>query len=57
MNKGYLICKEVYEGLEEFEVERKIIDPSNKDTLLLGDNNEKVKAIKCPLTGEYVEKS
>ena len=55
MNKGYLICKEVYETLEDIEIERKVIYTQNKEQNETNPN-EKVKAIKCPLTGEYIEK-
>jgi hypothetical protein len=61
MNKGYLICRSVYENIPEMIVDPKEIenyvkkdDPFN---LIAKDNEVGIKVFKCPLTGQLVEKS
>jgi hypothetical protein len=54
MIKGYLICKSLYDGLEEFLVD-------NMDAFALNSSNNKedtkIKCVKCPLTKKPIEKS
>ena len=51
MTKGYLICKSVFESLEETMVESK-----DQPFLMSDAPQAKVKMFKCPLTGDMVEK-
>jgi hypothetical protein len=51
MTKGYLICKSVFESLDESMVESK-----DQPFLMSDATHALVKMFKCPLTGEMVEK-
>ena len=51
MTKGYLICKSVFESLEDTMVESK-----DQPFLMSDAPQTKVKMFKCPLTGDMVEK-
>jgi hypothetical protein len=55
MNHGYLICTEVYKQLEQEKIEPHLL----RDTRPRNDSGskEKVTAVKCPLTGSFVELS
>ncbi len=70
MNKGYLICKSALDKIVELVYEKKVFeeitkkDLSSKERNLLINNqtnskDEKniVKIIRCPFTGELVDKS
>lgn len=70
MTKGYLICKSVYDTLEDFVVDKKALDAQSKKekeqktdpfslTALSKPKDEKdgVKVFRCPLTNDLVEKS
>lgn len=52
MNKGYLICKKVYDELETTTVDR-------TKTICFKESrgDEMVTAVKCPLTGDFIELS
>lgn len=50
MNQGYLICHQVYKDLEVEQIEAKALNEKS-------DSNDKVNAVKCPMTGNYVELS
>lgn len=70
MNKGYLICKSSLDKIEELVYEKKVfeeitkkdISAKERNSLINNQVNSKdeknsVKAIKCPFTGELIEKS
>ena len=62
MQRGYLVSKSAFEKLVEFEVDQKTLDEQNdkkeKDkSFNMLKKEEKIKVIKCPLTGHLVEKA
>ena len=52
IGKGYLICKSQYEALEEFQKMESEDDGIN----LSKKENKQIPCIKCPFTGDLVEK-
>ena len=60
MNKGFLICKSVFDSLEESVVDQKTLDSyrTNPDQIII-DRNEaaEIKVVKCPMTGDLLEKT
>ena len=69
MKKGYLVCKSAYDSLEELNITKKQLEEQNKKDDTKGDpfsltgsrpkeeDGNTIKVIKCPLTGDYIEKS
>ena len=65
MPRGYLVSKSALDKLPEFEVDQKVLDEQNnskeKDKnfsqLAKKDDKTAVKVLKCPFTGNLIEKS
>ena len=63
MQKGYLVCKSAFEKIQEFTVDKKSLEESKeKDKPAESrakpkDDKNSVKVIRCPLTGDIIEKS
>ena len=65
MKKGYLICKSAFDAIKEDKMTQKAMDEANniKDSAnddvvkMFGNGKDIVTAIKCPLTGDMIDKS
>ena len=57
MQKGYLVCKSVFDALEENNIDPKSLEKEQKTIDLAQIDESGLKLVRCPLTGNLFKKS